>query len=161
MYDGVVSAADGRARRNSEIESEPGAPSGQGLRKDKKLQRVIRGGKETAAPKSVKGNANVSAENRRFILKVLQKHFVFGNLDDDEQETVVDHFEMQKVGTSSKVAASKSAWTTGRFGSFGVSTALANWPCFIACQEQLPSPAKRKEYFGKCMRISSEFVCTS
>ena len=25
----------------------------------------------------------VSAEHRRFILKVLQKHFVFGNLDDD------------------------------------------------------------------------------
>ena len=27
-------------------------------------------------------HSKVSAENRRFILKVLQKHFVFGNLDD-------------------------------------------------------------------------------
>ena len=31
------------------------------------------------------------------------------------------------------MAASKSAWTTGRFGSFVVSTALANWPCFTVC----------------------------
>jgi len=122
MYDGVVAAADGRARRNSEIESEPGAPSGQGLRKDKKLQRVIRGGKETAAPnKSVKGN--VSAENRRFILKVLQKHFVFGNLDDDEQETVVDHFEMQKAGPDELIFAQKEVgdcWYIIQSGSFEV-----------------------------------------
>lgn len=106
LYDGVVAGQDGQAsgRRLSEIESEPGAPSGQGLRKDKKLQRVIRGGKDPAAPKSVKGG-NVSSENRRFILKVLQKHFVFGNLDDDEQETVVDHFEMQRAGPDELIFA--------------------------------------------------------
>lgn len=32
--------------------------------------------------RKVAAGAQVSAENRRFILKVLQKHFVFGNLDD-------------------------------------------------------------------------------
>ncbi|CAJ1362555.1 unnamed protein product [Effrenium voratum] len=100
-YANVVPGSEGAhgQRRNSEVESEPGGPSaGQGLRKDKKLQRVIRGGKESTTPKSSKGPAgNVSAENRRFILKVLQKHFVFGNLDDEEQEMVIDHFEMQKA----------------------------------------------------------------
>lgn len=80
---------------NAGLDASNGSAAPAQGRKANKLQRVLRGGgKEAAAPKSVK--ATVSAEHRRFILKVLQKHFVFGNLDDEEQEMVVDHFEMQQ-----------------------------------------------------------------
>ena len=173
----------------------------------------------------------VSAENRRFILKVLQKHFVFGNLDDATWSCIWGkiirtpewcmayppqwprssgwagncgrpfwnaksrsrwaHFRPKgswrlygsqpffqhwpvhhqfcrgvspnirktrpikknnsaalcivhpqktaQVGTSSKVASLRFAWTTGQCASCELSTASGSWPCSTACGLALAS----------------------
>merc|ERR1719230_2396600 len=43
-----------------------------------------------------KEKSEVSPENRRFILKVLQKHFLFAALEDEERASAVDHMHQQK-----------------------------------------------------------------
>eukprot|EP00424_Heterocapsa_rotundata_P006256 CAMPEP_0168702558 /NCGR_PEP_ID=MMETSP0503-20121227/38589_1 /TAXON_ID=89963 /ORGANISM="Heterocapsa rotundata, Strain SCCAP K-0483" /LENGTH=167 /DNA_ID=CAMNT_0008748673 /DNA_START=44 /DNA_END=544 /DNA_ORIENTATION=+ len=45
----------------------------------------------------------VSAENRRFLMKVLQKHFLFAALEDDERSSIIDYMRMERTGKNAVV----------------------------------------------------------
>jgi len=75
----------------------PGASS-QNLgwnRNGKQSQRVRRQGGSSLKPGDAafwdekSQNSEISAEQRRFLCKILQKHFLFAGLEDDERDTVI------------------------------------------------------------------------
>lgn len=91
----------------------PGTKGGKGgpttkefwmLRSDKKNQRVRAHGEADAANSKGDGGAlsskpsnDLTPENRRFLNKVLQKHFLFSSMEDDERNEVIDQMVLQKT----------------------------------------------------------------
>mmetsp|Transcript_49647 Transcript_49647/g.118207 ORF Transcript_49647/g.118207 Transcript_49647/m.118207 type:complete len:963 (-) Transcript_49647:64-2952(-) len=75
----------------------------EGLRRaDAKRQRVRRQDSSEKVEKELSDVSNkmeVSAENRRFLSKVLRRHFLFGALEEDERNQVVDYMRQQKVAS--------------------------------------------------------------
>eukprot|EP00421_Protoceratium_reticulatum_P018552 CAMPEP_0168393496 /NCGR_PEP_ID=MMETSP0228-20121227/19048_1 /TAXON_ID=133427 /ORGANISM="Protoceratium reticulatum, Strain CCCM 535 (=CCMP 1889)" /LENGTH=932 /DNA_ID=CAMNT_0008406879 /DNA_START=71 /DNA_END=2869 /DNA_ORIENTATION=- len=104
-----------------EPEKEPGSsevpsprPSEAWGRSDKQSQRIRRQRGDSMKPGdkqlSQAPSPEVSPENRRFLMKVLQRHFLFGALEDDERTTVIDYMTMQKV------AAGETIFSQGQKG---------------------------------------------
>lgn len=84
-------------------EDEPGnrESGNSGWNRSDKRGRKIPGAKEkekSGGKQEEEGveNHDISPENRRFILKVLQKHFLFAALEDDERASVVNYMQQQK-----------------------------------------------------------------
>lgn len=72
-------------------------------RSEKKGERIRRQRGDTVPgqegrPQLVKVT-EVSPENKHFLKKVLQKHFLFAALEDEERDTIIPYMKMQKVTT--------------------------------------------------------------
>mmetsp|Transcript_16481 Transcript_16481/g.38628 ORF Transcript_16481/g.38628 Transcript_16481/m.38628 type:complete len:911 (-) Transcript_16481:136-2868(-) len=107
-----------KAPQDQEPEKEPGSSTPRQdawSRKEGRGQK-IRGGPDQHKPagESAGGgaapNSDVSAENRRFLVKVLQRHFLFAGLEDDERNAVIDYMIQQKA------AANEVIFTQGQKG---------------------------------------------
>jgi cGMP-dependent protein kinase len=72
----------------------------------KKVQKIAAKAPATRdgpdSPK-LKAGEHMSPENRKFLSKVLQKHFLFAGLEDNERNSVIDYMSMQKVANNDVV----------------------------------------------------------
>jgi len=97
---------DSRSNQASTEPSSPGSCTSPGKEKgeknfsrsEKQSKRVQPGGNKKTSEERPKSKPNdVGPENRKFLSKVLQKHFLFAGLEDNERNSVIDYMIMQKV----------------------------------------------------------------
>jgi len=74
-------------------------------RSNKQRQRIRRqrGDSNTHTVERDAAAPGVSSENRRFLVKVLQRHFLFAGLEDEERDAVIDYMTQQKAAASEKI----------------------------------------------------------
>lgn len=104
--DGDDTRVDGRGGSH-EPEREPGVSPKPNIwgRSDKQRQRIRRQRGDSNSNTVQRdlapgpGQQQVSTENRRFIAKVLQRHFLFAGLEDDERNAVIDYMNVQRATT--------------------------------------------------------------
>ncbi|CAK0910695.1 unnamed protein product, partial [Prorocentrum cordatum] len=94
----------GQCQRNDEPSPDATPRSGP-LRAEKHGQRVRRQGEDSAKSKGDKGQGKVemSATSRNLLTKILQKHFLFSSLEDEERNQVVEFMTTQKASAGDKV----------------------------------------------------------
>jgi len=101
---------ESETKQSSEREgkTEPAVSSAQKSgweRKDAQSQRIRR--QRGDSIKAVEGSkatppkpSDISPEHKRFLTKVLQRHFLFAGLEDDERNTVIEYMAMQKAANN-------------------------------------------------------------
>merc|ERR1719330_1814638 len=74
------------------------------VRSDRKGERIrrqrgntVKASESNERPQNGGKPVDVSPENKHFLKKVLQKHFLFTGLEDEERDTIIPYMKMQKA----------------------------------------------------------------